>query len=283
MLVFSSCSAPIDGEGGSPSNYPRTRTGDTYHAAPDGGALLDWKSATITLPIDRYGMSLSEMLMVEAAGGLEFARCVWQTDDYPPAAVEEAVRYIGSTPMANHWRYGSWDADYMARHGYEGVLDDPLMLLVGQSREQNQVCLERMRGMGLALLSSEHIGDSSGAPLGRGSWQSYEQTMADPAFLSLLERWRNCVGQAGYAIETDSPANAVKKDHAWSEEQMLRANLVEAECADSMGYTQQVADIEAAYQLEYIRQHEAELVRAKQEADERLATATRILREAGVA
>ena len=284
MLALFSCSSL--GDLGEPLPSSSQEPNAVHSPVPGNTAVLDWESATITLPLDRFGMSLSDVLVVEAAGSLEFARCVLQTDNYPEAAVEEAVRYIGSTPMAHHWRYGWWDADYVARNGYTGIQDDPLALLTdGSSRDQIQDCLEQIWGMGLEALNSEHLTDADSALLGTGTIQAMDRTLSDAQFLALREQLRICVSQLGYTVYSTEPGadwSAVKTDASWSQEQVFQAALAEAECADDMSYTQQVGDIDAGYQLEYIREHEAELVQTKQIADERVAKAASILQDAGV-
>ena len=62
----------------------------------------------------------------------------------------------------------------------------------------------------------------------------------------------------------------------------MSAFLVEAVCSDELDFTQQAGDINATYEQQIIDTHQAELVAIKAIADERVATATRILQDAGL-
>jgi hypothetical protein len=106
--------------------------------------------------------------------------------------------------------------------------------------------------------------------------------MSDEKFRSLQQKWRNCISQSGYTLESIHDGGGVHFEQSWSEEQTQQAFLTEAQCADDMSYTQQVADINAAYQMQYIRQHEAELVQIKRTADDRVTMAIQVLRDAGI-
>lgn len=257
---------------------------DAATASIQGGdALLDWQAASITLPIDHYGMSLDEELLVDAAGSLEFARCIQQTDKYDAGAVAEAVRYIGSVPMYHHWRFGWWNANYVAQYGPYGIEDLPLQYMLGGASEEDiRTCFDDFRSKGFLGLTSGGI-DEIGLPLTLGDGQSMELTAVDPAFLALRDEWRQCINQAGYlTYGQESDWSAVVIDYDWSQELISLAALEEAKCSDSLGYTQQVANITASYQNEFINSHEAELVEIKRIADERVAKSVAVLKEAGV-
>jgi hypothetical protein len=71
-------------------------------------------------------------------------------------------------------------------------------------------------------------------------------------------------------------------DPSWNDEQQLTAVLTEAKCSDDLNFTQQAADINAAYEQEYIDANQAELNAIRQLAEERVAKATQILQDAGV-
>ena len=106
--------------------------------------------------------------------------------------------------------------------------------------------------------------------------------MTNPAYLTLMSQWDACIQLAGYTVEAPADGGGTHWEDSWTDEQLLQANITEAKCADDMNYTQQVGDIFAAYQMDYIKQHEAELVAIKQQADAAVAKAKQILIDAGV-
>ncbi|MCL1841926.1 MAG: hypothetical protein FWF75_09895 [Propionibacteriaceae bacterium] len=256
-------------------------TPDTTPVAVSGTALLDWSQATITFPIDRYGMTLHEGQLAEAAGSIEYARCVSTAADAETAAVTEAARYLKTAPAANHWLYGSWDATYIAKYGHHGIDDMPLRWAKADP-DVAQKCQTQVQDAGLMPLLSTNGSDPGSQILMAGMGDAYERTTSDPTFKRLLGQWRDCVAKAGYVIETGFNTSAAKIDPSWTEEQVTKAFLTEATCADDMSYTQQVANITAGYQMAYIGQHEAELSHTRQVATQRLAAATKILQGVGL-
>jgi len=242
---------------------------------------LDWETATIFLPLDRYGLTPRESQIVDVAGSIEFARCVNQTNNVPSEAAQEAVRYLTTIPMVSHWLYGWWDVTYIAQFGYHGISDPPLAFSRDHP-ERAPDCIIQVQNENLTTTFNGNDSNSDLGQLAKVSLDAYDQTMANASFRDLQSNWRDCARNAGYVVETEYDSSAIHVDDSWSEEQVLQAALVEAQCADDMGYTQQVADIEAAYQTQYISGHEAELAQIRKNMDERVAQATQILKDAGI-
>ena len=244
-------------------------------------AVLDWNTAMISLPLDGYGMTPYEAQVVDAAGSIDYAMCVLDSSTPPTDVIQEAARYLSTMPIVNHWLYGWWDAPYIAQYGIAGVWDDPLSW-IQSTPEKAAKCQEGLFDEGLTPLVNGNAMDPQSSTIMIASVDSYDQTMHDSAFISLQSQWRDCVAAAGYAIESGYNTSAAYIDPSWSDEQVLRASLTNAKCADDMSYTQQVADINATYQMQYVNTHEAELVATRQVAENRVAKAIKILQDAGV-
>jgi hypothetical protein len=90
------------------------------------------------------------------------------------------------------------------------------------------------------------------------------------------------VAEKGYKVDARAATGGVTLDGLSGSEAQLRAVLAEATCNDGLRLTQQAGDIDATYQQEYIKAHEAELIAIKRNADERVAKAREILREVGL-
>ena len=93
-----------------------------------------------------------------------------------------------------------------------------------------------------------------------------------------------CVVQKGYSVSVPSGETVAQLDYqaSWTEEQELAAQIAVAQCSDDMNDTQQWVDIVAAYQMETIKQHEAELTAIKLNLDDLVAKATDVLTMYGV-
>ena len=114
------------------------------------------------------------------------------------------------------------------------------------------------------------------------SGNSGDETVADPRFRALVDQRAACIVGKGYKTETTDDFHGVALDPSWTSEQVLAARVAEATCSDQMSYMQQAADIRAGYEIQIIKEHQAELVEIKRIADERVAKATQILKDAGV-
>jgi hypothetical protein len=245
-------------------------------------ALLDCDNASITLPLDRYAMTLREAQIVDAAGSVEFARCVSHSDTPPTEAINEAERYINTAPMIfTHWLYGRWDAPYVAKYGLIGLADAPLSW-ANADKKTNDACNKQLTKDGLVTISNGVITDSQSILITSLSDDAHGRTMVDPKTQILRDQWRDCVAKAGYTIDTSENTSAAADDASWSPEQDQQSLVTEAQCADAMNYTQQVADINAGYQMDAVRANEAELSQTRAIADQRVAHATQILHDAGI-
>ena len=246
-----------------------------------GVAILDWDTATILLPLDKYGLTLHEAQIVDAAGSIEYAKCLNQTDSVKSSVIQEAKRYLSTTPMASHWLYGWWDVAYISKNGYRGVMDTPLAYSA-ESPERRIDCFARVHNSGLTSAFNGNDTNGDIGQLSKATFEAYDRMTVYAPFLALQSAWRNCVSSQGYQIDYGYDTAAAFTDPSWSDEQYLRAALADAHCADHMGYTQQVGDINAAYQMQYINEHEAELVQIRKSLSDRVAKATVILSNAGV-
>ena len=247
-------------------------------------AVLDPALGSITLPLAEYGMSLREEYMVTAAQAVLLWRCVEGTDALSAPAVANAKAILSSSLIRPQWLYGYWDAPLLASHGVDPKIDwippgpmgvDPDLALACRATDE-------FKGIGFVTTSWADTDPASAAnQLIRYSMEAYLSTLSDSRVLALSDTRKACVEAQGYLIEGDD-LGEVYIDPSWSEEQTMSAFLVAAVCSDELDFTQQAGDINATYEQQIIDAHQAELVAIKQIADERVATATRILQDAGL-
>lgn len=247
-------------------------------------AVLDWESSDITLPIDAYGMSRAEIHRVEAAASIEMARCVTGQDRVSDDVVAEARRAI--EPLrpdhwATHWLFGFWNADYIAAHGWRPFPEGPEPpSWIDADESTLSSCLEREP---LATLQPVHssMTDPASTLLMEINGESLERAEGTEEFTALISQRASCVTEKGHRTDSDSSLRNVEFP-AEDEESMLRAALVEAQCSDFLGVTQRLGDLVANFQTDLIREHRAELLSVKAEADSRVARANKILTEVGI-
>ena len=253
----------------------------TGTAASGDAAVLDWSIATITLPLDRYGMTPAESVMVDTAAKLDIYLCQTGRDTVEQDVVQEASQHLSTNPPESHWLWGRWDAPYVAKYGPMG--EPGSVVSFGGLTSFDDPCATKPDQDGLNVVSATMIGSTASSQLASALMDTYDEALADPAYLSLAGQRNTCIEQAGYTTNSPSDGGGVQWISSWTDEQVLQAVLVEAQCSDAMSYTQQVADITAAYQTTYISEHQAELVAIKQQADNAVAKAKQFLAQVGVA
>ncbi|MCL2490794.1 MAG: hypothetical protein FWF36_08785, partial [Propionibacteriaceae bacterium] len=245
-----------------------------------------------TLPIDRYGMSLRDVQLVDAAHTVLFLRCMNGHDQLDDAEIQNVRQWLAETPITEGWMFGNWDAPFIAKNGGGQTGPRPLPVPLGPDQydeAQARACVND---------NTDVVGMFSIAPaFGRVSptqdsvsalsqyWgEGVARTEADPLYATLSQQRNQCTQSHGYSIYASEGGSAgnLAYDDNWTSEQRLQAELAEASCSDDMGYTQQVIDMVATYQMVTISEHQAELVAIKQVLDDRVAKATQILTDIGV-
>jgi hypothetical protein len=100
--------------------------------------------------------------------------------------------------------------------------------------------------------------------LHEGDFQAYANTIETAQYSEILAAWNQCVTDAGYALKAGENFSVDNTNMA--EPEQKAAALAEARCHDQLGSIQQLADIMAGFEQEYITQHEAELQKVRDKA-----------------
>jgi len=244
-------------------------------------------TASFTVPIDAYGMSLQEVNIIEAARNVRFDICFYGRDTLQPDEIAGVRAWLTDSPLPSRWFFGAWDAPFIAKNGWPGFpVGGPTM----GPRDLPPADVPRAQACSSKAAVQEF---APGAPMyGFGSpdqlqryWsEGFAYTQEDQRFIDLTNQRNVCVVGKGYSVRVQPGDTVAQLDVSgdWSDEQLLAANVAVAQCADDMGYTQQVVDIVAAYQMLTIGKHEAELTAIKQKLDDVVSKATDLLTTQGV-
>jgi len=267
---------------------PAEDSTDTSSPAPptaQATATLDWDNGTIHLPLEAYGMSVKDQQIVYAARYIAMVQCTLGTSVVPPEALPEARAWLDRTPPGQQgMRYGYWDANYLATQPLDptdavGTTSSGWTLDANKSKDCNS---EDPTVLELVPISANGNPASEWELLWRDSNHANDNTIHSALFAQLRTERDQCITNAGYTLSDDEDYGGVAYAENATPEQQLAAMLVEATCADNMGFTQQVADLNASYEQDFINAHQGELVAIKKLADERTAKATTMLQDAGV-
>jgi len=270
-----------------------TTAGQPAIAVSPGVSQLDWDNATYSVPMDAYSMTLREVQIVNAAHAASFMHCISWRDTLTADELANVRQWLDYTPSSQRWIFGMWDAAYVAGHASEArgfpAASPPLGAGEVTDVGAAQACVnENQDVMNLEPRSPMYgyVSPRKDAVMNlNGDWmEGFGLTSTDQRYIDLTNQRNACTRQKGYSIVVPQgdKVGHVQIDSGWTSEQDLKARVAEAQCADDMGYTQQVMDIVAAYQIQTIAKHQAELVAIKQVLDARVQDATQILVEHGV-
>lgn len=265
---------------------PAETSKPTMTVTAPAGALLDWDAATITLPLDAFGMSPAELRIVRAAWSVEFARCVTDSNDVSQSVVGEAARVLGPftpDPDATHWLYGFWNAKFIAAHGWRPFPEeetDPQ--LVQADRRTMDRCWNADEVLALQGISTSIGDDGPSRVLALAAADSHTRTVATDEYRELMDSLEACIVKAGYRVERNSELVLIDFASDASEEELLVGMVASAQCNDQLSVTQQAADLEAALQLTFVEENRAELLAVRAAADERVSAARDVLRSVGL-
>ncbi len=255
---------------------------------PRDRATIDYDQAAISLPLEDYGMSSEEFRLVKAAASIEFARCVTGKRAVSKSVLAEARRGIKATipdPNLNHWRYGIWNAKFVAKHGWLPFpQQNPEPELLPTDSDTAEKCLDSKAVRALdPIITSYTDGDEGpSTKLALATKQSYEAATKSRDFKALSLKYGVCLQRAGYKTKTSEGAVEADIDDNASDKAIGAAMLSSAKCNDSLNLTGQMADVEAKLQHMYIKTHEEELLEVKKIANKRVKRAKQILASVGI-
>jgi hypothetical protein len=252
-LILSACS-------------PGTQTPEDIEPTP-ATALLFPERESIVYPLDKYGVSLDEMNLIERASNIKIQKCL-SSNGHPM----DLIGLFKDRTMIVERPYGIWNIQSAEIYGY-GVPEQDLGIpdLESQTPEFNRqwdICL------GEAIPSSEY-GSDRASLLGTLSGRARSAAAKDPKSAALIEEWKACLSDAGGTLNGSDPWSPVES--LADKETAIRVAVSDISCKESIDFIQRMADIEASYQATLIVEHEAELLAQRQKVDETLKKAIDIV------
>lgn len=235
-----------------------------------GAATVDAVTGTIRLPLDAYALTGDDDKVFATANDLVASRCM-SAAGYGEFLPFIDRRHGGQADV--DWRYGVWVKSQVVRYGYGRV---PPSALGQKLQAANQVqftpeadaaykrCITTVHESGIVLP------DAAGVLMSNAF---EEQVMATSEGKKVLSDWKKCL--------TDN--HVPLPDHAESDwfpagiheaplEQQIEVGLKDVACKEDVNMVQRLSDIEAAYENDYIKDHEAvltDLQKANREALDR--------------
>jgi hypothetical protein len=265
------------------------------YAGPAPVVEFDYVNMQITLPLDKYGMQAKEERLLGAARLVEYRNCMVEAG-VDPAWLESddviADILVGGGDLMPDWRFGYWNADYVAEYGFEGpdqsVGDESEQPV---SPERGAAANDPRSAYGQAWDKCSNSDSVEFVWVGRGTlstkWavlsdgfhESYDKAEDDKRWNSLYEEWRDCLIGKGYTVPDDFWGAQLPDDA--TAEMEAKAAVEDAKCSDDLGTAKALAQIEAEYQMDYIEEHKAELVELQDQARELVAQAKALVEGAG--
>lgn len=230
-------------------------------------ALLFPEKESIVYPLDKYGVSLDEMNLIERASNIRIQNCL-SSKGHP---MDLIGMFKDRTTIVER-PYGIWNLQAAESYGY-GVPEQDLGIpdLAAQTTEFNRqwdVCL------GEAIPSSRYGSDRTSL-LSTLSGKASAAAAKDPKSAALIEEWQTCLREAGGTFDGSDRWSPVES--LADKETSIGVAVSDISCKESIDFIQRMADIESSYQATLIVEHEAELLAQRQKVDETLKEATQIV------
>ena len=267
-------------------------TSPDYKGAPPV-VEFDYVNMQIRLPLDEYGMTAVEQRLLHGARLVEYRSCMVDASIDPAwldpdELITDAL--TRSDDLMPDWRFGFWNADYVAEHGIEGPSSQDGEEKQPVSSEHEAALKDLQSPYNQAWEQCADSGSVEFVWVGRGvvspRWEILGKGWLEPYFKAEDDtRWkaakkekRDCMTAKGYKVLDDSFAELPEDA---TEEAEAKAFVDDAKCADELGTAKKLAEIEAEYQMDYIKEHEAELVEIQKRTRELVAQAVELVEGAG--
>lgn len=250
-------------------------------------ARLDPDTGEILTPLSDYDLidTNRDIETLNHALRIYIRACMEQLDlPYSVAAVTDEDRIVDDRP------YGIWYEPNARVYGF-GLAPSLSDTVLNQDRaaggqawsEAEQKCSAKAEGDAdlMTFMPTNEELNTSIVPTIRT--EAYQLASADPKWQKAREKWWNCLRKAGldpqtgaadWGTEQDVPTSVGSDGQVEWGEEAIQVAFTQAECNNSTGLTQALADLEASYQVPLIEKNQSALNRWKEDKQTRLAAAT---------
>jgi hypothetical protein len=219
-------------------------------------AVIDEKSGTIELPLDKYGITPREHRTVDYALDLLWRDCM------RAKGLDFRVHDTRGIVEKPSRRYGIWRMDDAVRYGYQLPPDDPIVKqlqadngLSFSPEYQSQLTTCQLTPAAKALWPSENGANGQSA---KQAFLSYGDVIDSEPGKKVVSDWQSCLRDQGLAQPEDGKWISDNWFTADLETQIRIASL-DVGCKQRVRVMQRLGDLEASAQMAIVKAHEAEL------------------------
>ena len=236
-------------------------------------ATLDYKNNLIIKPLTEYLPSQKKIDTYNVAHSILLNACLQKEGySYP--------RYHPDTSVEGSREYGMWNPDYTQEYGF-GITPEYLQKIQteheqfeGVPPEKIQSCYEENKSALDEIAPSDSKDQNSIAQ--RIKIQAYNAANADPEWVKAKEEWWTCLRTHGLTPQKENGGwgsqeqerNMTEGDQASEgvQKENIRIATIQAECSQTTGMAQTLANLEAAYQGPLIKKNQIALNNEKEES-----------------
>lgn len=240
-----------------PATTAPTATQGPSESGDGPRAIVDEVTGTITTPLDDWDLSIEERTETRTANDVFTARCM--TD----AGYGDTVTLDGPSFALNTdgLGFGLWRHDALMRSGYEmdlaGVSTNGFTAAPGTEEavlEQLDACGQQAVEAGLTY-DPEQLGEIPPT--------NFTPAGGTPEGVAIIGEWKQCLTERG--VEPPGPDDGMVPPAVQdaSPEEVIRIGEIDLACKGELDTVQQLADIQAAQEAEFI-------ARAKDYLEQRL-------------
>lgn len=250
---------------------------ETQERSEDGPrAIVDEEAGTITTPLDDWVLSFEELTELRTAGDVFTARCM--TD----AGFGDTVTLDGPSFPLNQdgLGFGLWRQDALMRSGYDmdlhEVSTNGFTAAPGTEEavsQQLDVCGQQAVEAGLTYDQGQ---------LGEIPPTNVTPAEDTPEGVAVVVEWKQCLAERGVEPPGQDDGMVPPAARYASREEVVRIGEIDLACKDDLDTVQQLADIQAAQEADFIARHKDYLERRLTLEQAALETSRAYLQEEGV-
>lgn len=261
-LLFVACA--FAASGCSPQEQPHTPNA----VEPSLGTLAPVASvASVTLPLDTYGLSPEQKLLDTQASDLLIRQCMNKAgEQWQGSGMATSLAIQGELEAQRLSRFGPVDEAVAAQYGYNGKPVPEVGKEIASSSSHARCAKEVKIKMGEGAPPAQEFGLLFGLPE-----EAAARTANDSRYLEMIKRWVSCMSAKGYKFTSPQDASTDSRwptDKATTKE--AQTAVADVKCKQEVNYLSLVVALRTAYENQLIEENSEVLGRLKEYYDRRV-------------
>ncbi|CAN5176097.1 hypothetical protein BH09ACT6_BH09ACT6_11890 [soil metagenome] len=240
-----------------------------------GAARLDPANVAVDLPLSHFMLDVTGQRKEMRAQDLVMQDCMGEKGY--PTVVPNRLLFEPVGFEFNH--FGPWVAERAAKYGYGKPPKPPGALKLSEWDQSLSQSAGEIAGECIASDAYQRLDpqvEFAKDPAARGTHESYQWAKQDPIWAAKVVEFQSCMRTFGYQFVADHqfmPSNVLEVKG----QQEIEMAMHDVECKTQVNLVQELSDLVAAYQNDFISKNEAALLEQQNREADQLKAAEAII------